>query len=148
MASNEKMIHENYVTKREEQRVYGSKAAGLEFHFTKKLLEKYVSKQSKVVEIGCGTGYYRMFLSDKCKEYTGIDLIPENLEVFNEKIEKEKITNNSMPLKENRIKRKREYFNNINANMRLIADVVMDMGSVSAQAATDKVLAVLEGLFE
>jgi ubiquinone/menaquinone biosynthesis C-methylase UbiE len=93
MSSNVNLIYDNYSDKGEEQRAYASRATGLEFHFTKKLLEEFVTKQSKVIEIGCGTGYYGMYLHDKCKEYMGVDLTPENIELFNEKIEKEKINN-------------------------------------------------------
>ncbi|MDR2967782.1 MAG: class I SAM-dependent methyltransferase [Methanobacteriaceae archaeon] len=93
MSSNEKIIQTRYANKSEENRATLSRADGLEFYFTKKLLEKYVNKQSSVIEIGCGTGYYGMFLSDKCKEYTGVDLTPENIELFNEKILNKKIKN-------------------------------------------------------
>jgi ubiquinone/menaquinone biosynthesis C-methylase UbiE len=93
MASNEDYIRERYSKTEEDKRAYGSRANGLEFYFTKKLLEKYISKQSKVIEVGCGTGYYGMFLYDKCKEYVGLDLSPDNINVFNEKIKKEKIKN-------------------------------------------------------
>ena len=93
MASNENLIFARYSNKSEDRRAYISRAYGLEFHFTKKLLEKYVSNQSKVIEVGCGTGYYGIFLHDKCSEYFGIDLTPENIDVFNEKIEKDKIKN-------------------------------------------------------
>jgi tRNA1(Val) A37 N6-methylase TrmN6 len=49
--------------------------------------------QSKIIEIGCGTGYYGLFLHDKCKEYIGVDITSENINLFNEKIEQEKIQN-------------------------------------------------------
>ncbi len=93
MSLNENLVLNNYSNKSEDQRAYISRANGLEFYFTKKLLEKYITKHSKVIEIGCGTGYYGMFLCDKCKEYIGIDLTPENIELFNEKIQKENIKN-------------------------------------------------------
>jgi ubiquinone/menaquinone biosynthesis C-methylase UbiE len=86
MAINENVIKNWYSNKSEENRATHSKADSIEFIFTKKILEKYVNKQSNVIEIGCGTGYYGMFLADKCKKYTGIDLTPENIELFNEKI--------------------------------------------------------------
>jgi ubiquinone/menaquinone biosynthesis C-methylase UbiE len=93
MSSNEKLIYSRYLNKGEDQRAYNTRASGLEFHFTKKLLEKYISDQSKVIEIGCGTGYYGIFLSDKCNEYTGVDLTPENIDVFKEKIVKNNLKN-------------------------------------------------------
>ncbi len=66
MSLNENLVLNNYSNKSEDQRAYISRANGLEFYFTKKLLEKYITKHSKVIEIGCGTGYYGMFLCDKC----------------------------------------------------------------------------------
>ena len=93
MSSNEKWVNEWYSNHNEDKRAYISRADGLEFYFTKRLLEKYVTEQSGVIEIGCGTGYYGMFLSDRCKEYTGVDLVPKNLEIFKEKIEDNNIKN-------------------------------------------------------
>ena len=93
MSSNEKTVREFYTSINEDNRASISRANGLEFHFTKKLLEKYISNQSKIIEIGCGTGFYGMFLSDKCKEYVGIDLSHENIEVFKGKIERDRINN-------------------------------------------------------
>jgi SAM-dependent methyltransferase len=86
MASNKHLIIERYSNKSEDGRATQSRADGLEFYFTKKVLEKYVNKQTTIIEIGCGTGYYGMFLTDKCRDYIGVDLSPENIEVFNEKI--------------------------------------------------------------
>ena len=93
MSSNENYVREWYQIKEEDKRAFNSRAGGLEFHFTKRLLEKYITKESKIIEIGCGTGYYGMFLFDKCKEYVGVDLSPKNIEIFNEKIGKENIKN-------------------------------------------------------
>ena len=93
MSKNEQLIKNLYSNKFEENRATLSRADGIEFHFTKKVLEKYVNKQTSVIEIGCGTGYYGMFLTDKCKEYTGVDLTPENIELFNDKIKKANINN-------------------------------------------------------
>jgi SAM-dependent methyltransferase len=93
MASNENYIRDWYSKKEEDKRAYISRAGGLEFHFTKKLLEKHITKHSKVIEIGCATGYYGMFLYDKCEEYVGVDLSPDNIKIFNEKIKEGKIKN-------------------------------------------------------
>jgi ubiquinone/menaquinone biosynthesis C-methylase UbiE len=93
MSSNEKLVFAKYSNQCEEKRSNISRADSLEFHFTKKLLVDYINKQSKVMEIGCGTGYYGIFLHDKCKEYVGIDITPENIKLFNEKIEKDNISN-------------------------------------------------------
>jgi ubiquinone/menaquinone biosynthesis C-methylase UbiE len=86
MASNDKLVHERYNSTAEDGRAGKSRANGLEFHYTKKAISEYIKKDSRVIEIGCATGYYGMYLADKCKEYVGVDLTPENIELFNTKI--------------------------------------------------------------
>jgi ubiquinone/menaquinone biosynthesis C-methylase UbiE len=93
MSTNEKKIQEWYSNKKEEFRATKSRAEGLEFYFTKKIIDKYISKEKNVIEIGCGTGYYGMYCADICKNYVGLDLSQDNLEVFNEKISKSNISN-------------------------------------------------------
>ena len=86
MASNERLIHQRYKSVAEDGRESMSRASGLEFHYTKKVISEYIKKDSRVIEIGCGTGYYGMFLADKCGEYVGVDLTSENIELFKNKI--------------------------------------------------------------
>ncbi|MCL2007491.1 MAG: class I SAM-dependent methyltransferase [Treponema sp.] len=93
MSSNEKLLIEKYSGLIEEQRGNASRAFALEFHYTKKVLNNYVDKNSTIIEVGCGTGYYGLYLSELCKEYTGVDLIKENIELFNSKISDNKILN-------------------------------------------------------
>lgn len=94
MAMNENLVRDRYSdAEKEDNRAISSRASGLEFYFTKKIVEKYINKESKVIEIGCGTGYYGIYLSDKCNEYTGIDITKENIELFNEKIKKMNLKN-------------------------------------------------------
>lgn len=59
----------------------------MEYHYTKRILERYVGRECSVLEIGCGTGYYGVHLSGRCKAYHGIDISPGNINVFSEKIE-------------------------------------------------------------
>ena len=77
----------------EDNRATSSRSAGLEFHFTKKILEPYISKNTRILEIGCATGYYGFHFSNKCKEYLGIDLFPQHIEIFKRKIKESGITN-------------------------------------------------------
>ena len=86
MASNQEKIIKFYNGIKEDDRATGSRASGLEFHYTKKLLREYIRTDADVIELGCGTGYYGMYFSDFCNHYTGIDLSPDNISVFNEKI--------------------------------------------------------------
>ena len=93
MASNQDKVVNHYSNIEEDNRAKGSRSSGLEFHYTKKFISEYIAPESKVLELGCATGYYGMFFSDKCAEYTGIDLSPDNIAVFNEKITAEKKVN-------------------------------------------------------
>ena len=53
-------------------------------------MRKLWSLFGRVLELGCGTGYYGMYFADMCAEYTGIDITPENIEIFNRKIKEKK----------------------------------------------------------
>lgn len=87
MAINQEKILDNYAGGREDTRATFSRAGGLEFHYTKKLLEKYITPDSRIIEIGCGTGYYGMYFADQCASYVGVDITPDNIALFNQKIQ-------------------------------------------------------------
>lgn len=61
---------------------------GMEFINTKKILDSYIFPDKKVIELGCGGGYYGMHYGPRCQEYLGIDLSPVNVEIFSKEIEK------------------------------------------------------------
>ena len=93
MTINQKKIVELYSNGTEENRASESRATGLEFHYTKKLTTKYITLESNVIEIGCGTGYYGMYFADKCAHFTGVDITQKNIDVFNKKIAESGIRN-------------------------------------------------------
>jgi 2-polyprenyl-3-methyl-5-hydroxy-6-metoxy-1,4-benzoquinol methylase len=93
MSSNEDLIRKKYADGLEDRREEKSRATAQEFFYTKKYLSPYIKKDSRVLELGCGTGYYGMYFADKCLEYTGVDLTPENIEIFNRKISEAGLTN-------------------------------------------------------
>jgi len=94
MASNETVIIDRYTNSyQEELRATRSRASGLEFHYTEKILREYVKPQSSVVEIGCGTGYYGLFLADKCASYHAVDVTPANIATLQKKIDEQHLTN-------------------------------------------------------
>ena len=59
---------------------------GMEFIYTKKALDPYITKKKKVIEIGCGGGYYLMHYAPKCAKYLGVDLSPVNIEIVKEQM--------------------------------------------------------------
>lgn len=85
MSSNEKAIIERYKDTKEEYRATQSRYSELEFYYTKKHISEFIKPGSSVIELGCGTGFYAMCFADQCKEYTGVDITPENIELLNKK---------------------------------------------------------------
>lgn len=85
MSSNKEIVRESYGDAGEENRATASRASSLEFYYTKKHISDYIKPTSSVIELGCGTGYYAMCFSDQCKEYIGVDLTPQNIELLNQK---------------------------------------------------------------
>lgn len=87
MSSNRDKIFAMYADgAKEDARPERSRTSALEFHYTKKHLQGCITKDSRVLEVGCGTGYYGMYYADKCREYVGIDLCPQHIEIFKRKI--------------------------------------------------------------
>ena len=86
MTSNQEKVINFYKNRNEDSRAKESRSDSLEFHYTKKVLHEFITMSSDVIEIGCATGYYGMYFSDFCNQYTGIDLSPDNISIFNNKI--------------------------------------------------------------
>jgi len=94
MASNYEKIFARYGEgSPEDERAVSSRTSALEFHYTKKHMDEYITPDKRVLEIGCATGYYGLYYADKCKEYVGIDLFPPHIELFERKIAEQKLTN-------------------------------------------------------
>jgi len=70
-----------------------SRTSALEFYYTKKHMDEFITKNKRVLEVGCGTGYYGLYYADKCLEYVGIDLFPPHIDLFNQKIAENKLNN-------------------------------------------------------
>lgn len=79
-------VIEKYADGREVGRAERSGAFGMEFLYTKKAIDPYISEDKRVIEIGCGGGYYLMNYAPRCKEYIGVDLSPVNIEITKEQI--------------------------------------------------------------
>jgi len=86
-------IISNYSSYDEDKRAFGTKAEQIEFIYTKKLLNQYIKPSMSVVELGCGTGYYGLYLSKMCSSYHGVDLTPKHIEQFQTKIDEQALSN-------------------------------------------------------
>lgn len=87
MASNQDKIFEKYSARSEDGREKQSRNDGLEYYYTKKHLEGFITKEDRILEIGCATGHYGFYYADKCKAYVGIDLYPPHIELFSRRIQ-------------------------------------------------------------
>ena len=86
MSSNQEILVEQYRLQNEDGRAGLTRSSGLEFHYTKKHLEGLIKSTDCVLEVGCATGYYGLYYADQCREYRGLDLIPEHIRLFRQKI--------------------------------------------------------------
>ena len=75
-------VLQKYADGREARRAELAGPYGLEFHYTKKLLDPYITPEKTVVELGCGGGYYGLHFASQCNRYLGIDLSPANIAAF------------------------------------------------------------------
>lgn len=93
MSIHEIKMLEQYSLGKEDGRASLSRSSSLEFHYTKKHLEGFIKKTDRVLEVGCATGYYGFYYADQCQEYLGIDIVPDHIRLFQQKIVESKIKN-------------------------------------------------------
>ncbi len=55
--------------------------------------EKMLEPETKVLDVGCGTGSYARTIAIKCEKVVGVDLSPKMIELAVQKTEKEKVRN-------------------------------------------------------
>lgn len=136
MESNYKQkIIEKYSGGGEATRAEQTGPYGMEFIYTKKVLDAYIDAEKQVIEIGCGGGYYLMHYAPKCKEYLGVDLSPVHVEIVKEQIAKKGYRNAGVQLGDA-------------TNLKEIADasydVVLCLGPMYHLKREDRILCILE----
>lgn len=57
-----------------------------EYLTTMKYIEKYLTPNSKIIEIGAGTGRYSLELADRGYDITAVELVPHNIEIMKKKV--------------------------------------------------------------
>ena len=60
-----------------------------EYLITMKYIKKYLTPNSKILEIGAGTGRYSIALADMGYDVTSVELVPHNIEILKSKIKAE-----------------------------------------------------------
>ena len=60
-----------------------------EYITTMRYIEKYLKPNSKILEIGAGTGRYSITLADMGYDVTAIELVPHNIEIMKKKVKPE-----------------------------------------------------------
>lgn len=60
-----------------------------EYLLTMKYIEKYLTPESRIIEIGAGTGRYSIALADKGYDVTAVELVPHNIEIMKKKVKPE-----------------------------------------------------------
>lgn len=60
-----------------------------EYLITMKYIKKYLTPNSKILEIGAGTGRYSIALADMGYDITSVELVPHNIEILKSKIKAE-----------------------------------------------------------
>ena len=58
-----------------------------EYLNTMKYIEKYLSPDAKIIEIGAGTGRYSLALAEKGYDVTAVELVPHNIEIMKKKVQ-------------------------------------------------------------
>lgn len=77
----------------EDGRAESSRTSSLEFYYTKKHIDEYVTRDCRVLEVGCATGHYGLYYADKCREYVGVDVFPPHIDFFRRKIKELELAN-------------------------------------------------------
>lgn len=70
----------------EDIRIKQDKSHRLEFILSIKTIEKYLTPETSVIDVGCGTGNYSIELAPKCKEVLATDLMPNLIDILQNKI--------------------------------------------------------------
>lgn len=77
---------EDYYNNYDEDKRLTKKNRLPEYLITMKYIEKYLTPNSKIIEIGAGTGRYSIALADKGYDVTAVELVPHNIEIMNKKV--------------------------------------------------------------
>ncbi len=84
MSTRKEIVSSYYGQYDEDGRTTGSRHGQLEFRTTMNYIHRYATKDSKVLEVGAGTGRYSIALAGEGMDVTAVELVESNLDVLRE----------------------------------------------------------------
>jgi ubiquinone/menaquinone biosynthesis C-methylase UbiE len=85
---NNEYLEKYYASKDEDNRLL-SKHGQIEFITTMNYLNRYLSKDKKIIEIGAGTGRYSLTLANNGFSVDAVELVQHNIDIFKRNIKPE-----------------------------------------------------------
>lgn len=79
-------LEEIYEYFNEEKRLNNSNASSVEFLTTTNFIDKYLNKESKILDIGAATGAYSIYYAEKGYDVTSIEPVKRNVDILESKI--------------------------------------------------------------
>ncbi len=80
------IIESHYTNYDEDSRLVKDNTHRLEFLVTKEYIDKYLNKDSKILEVGAGTGRYSLHYANLGYDVTSIEYVEHNLDILKSKI--------------------------------------------------------------
>lgn len=80
---------ENYYNNYDEEKRLTTKSHLPEYLITMKYIEKYLKPDSKIIEIGAGTGRYSIELAKRGYDVTAVELVEHNIDIMKRKVKPE-----------------------------------------------------------
>lgn len=80
---------ENYYNNYDEEKRLTTKSHLPEYLITMKYIEKYLKPNSKIIEIGAGTGRYSIELAKRGYDVTAVELVEHNIDIMKRKVKPE-----------------------------------------------------------
>ena len=81
MSTRKEIVSGFYAQSDEDGRLKRSRHGQLEYATTMAYIHRYADKQSKVLEVGAGTGRYSVALAKEGMKVTAVELVESNLEI-------------------------------------------------------------------
>ena len=78
------LMNDYYSRFNEEERLIHSRQGQLEYAVTMEYIHRYLKKESRILEIGAGTGQYSIALAKEGYEVNAVELVAHNLEILKE----------------------------------------------------------------